>query len=278
MFAKLKQLLHHQPTPPPAPSRVAKLLAGINPETMSGLEIGPLDRPIVDRRRGYRVKYVDHNSTDELRARFKNDGNVNTAGLAEVDFVVNGGNMLEVVNETFDYIVASHVFEHVPNPILWLEEMAALLNCGGLLCMAVPDRRYTFDLIRPQTSVGEMLEAYFTKRSRPTFKNVFDQNYYWRQVDAAQAWAGTANPWEMQPPLDKQVALSYASRAINTEEYLDVHCNVLTSHEFLVFLEALKTYKLARLELVNIHHCEPNDFEFIVQMQKPATPMRKTQT
>jgi hypothetical protein len=38
-------------------------LEGIDPFAMSGLEIGPLSRPIVDKREGYRVKYVDHDGT-----------------------------------------------------------------------------------------------------------------------------------------------------------------------------------------------------------------------
>jgi SAM-dependent methyltransferase len=249
-------------------SRVERLLDGIDPKTMSGLEVGPLDRPIVDRRRGYPIKYLDHDTTEALRTRFKDHANVDPAELAEIDFVITGGNILEVVKERFDYIVASQVFEHVPNPIQWLQEMATLLNPGGLLCLAIPDRRFTFDLIRPATSIGEMLEAYFTRRTRPTFKNVFDQNYYWRKVRARAAWAGTAQPWKMEPPLDKAVTMSYARRAIDTDEYLDVHCNIITGDEFLFFFDALRTYQLTVLELVKYHPCEPKEHEFFVQLRK----------
>jgi hypothetical protein len=80
-------------------SRKEKLLAGIKLETMSGLELGPLDRPLVDRRQGFRVRYLDHNSTEALRKRFQRDPNVDTAALAEIDFVIEGGNILEVVKD-----------------------------------------------------------------------------------------------------------------------------------------------------------------------------------
>ena len=248
-------------------SRLGKILDGVDVNTLSGLEIGPLDRPIVDRRKGYRIKYLDHDTTEALRVRFKNDANVDPAALAEIDFVITGGNILDVVKERFDYVVASQVFEHVPNPIQWLQEMATLLNPGGLLCLAIPDRRYTFDLLRPATSIGEMLEAYYTKRTRPTFKNVFDQNYYWRKVRVRAAWAG-ARPWNKQPPLDKQVTMTYARRAIDTEEYLDVHCNIITGDEFVFLFDALRTYGLTELSLVTFHPCETNDHEFFVQLRK----------
>jgi hypothetical protein len=147
--------------------------------------------------------------------------------------------------------------------------MATLLNPGGLLCLAIPDRRFTFDLIRPPTSIGEMMEAFLTRRTRPAFKNVFDQNYYWRNIGPGEAWAGTVNPWAMQPPGDKQVALSYARLAIDTDKYLDVHCNLMTSTEFAFFFEALRAYDLTTLQVVNLHHCERDDLEFIVQLRKP---------
>ena len=111
------------------------------------------------------------------------------AHLVDVDFVIKDGGILEAVHETFDYVVAAHVFEHVPNPIAWLDEMRALLRPGGILSLIIPDRRFTFDVLRPATSSGEMLEAYYTKRAKPSFADVFDQYYYWRTISAKRVAA-----------------------------------------------------------------------------------------
>ena len=45
-----------------------KMLAAIDPSQGIGLEIGPLDSPIVTREMG-NVRYVDHASTEDLRVK-----------------------------------------------------------------------------------------------------------------------------------------------------------------------------------------------------------------
>ena len=245
-------------------------LEGIDPCVMMGLEIGPLSQPIVDKREGYRVKYVDHDSTAALRSRFAGDPNVRSEDIVDVDYVVgNDTGILDLItDERFDYILASHVFEHVPNPVLWLQEMYALLNPGGRLSLIIPDRRYTFDVIRPQTSLGEWLEAYYTERKRPTFSNVFDQNYYWRVVDAGAVWAGTCNPWALEAPGPKKATLQYAQAALSGSDYIDVHCNTVTDSEFAFLFSGLREYGLTDFELLSLRPCEPNELEFFVQLGK----------
>jgi SAM-dependent methyltransferase len=248
-------------------------LEGIDPSVMSGLEIGPLSRPLVDKRDGYRVKYVDHDSTEALRTRFADDPHVRPEDIAEIDFVIrDGAGPLELINECFDYIIASHVFEHVPNPIRWLQEMYALLNPNGILSLIIPDRRFIFDIIRPQSSLGEWLESYYTGRQRPTFSNVFDQNYYWRQTDPAAVWAGKFDPWRLDAPKSKAETLWYAKHTLSQSDYLDVHCNIVTDTEFAFLFSGLKDYDLTRFALLSLRPCEPNDIEFFVRLQKVTSP------
>ncbi|HLQ38317.1 MAG TPA: methyltransferase domain-containing protein, partial [Planctomycetota bacterium] len=192
--------------------------------------------------------------------------------IAEVDYVIrNDVGLLDAVGgERFDYILASHVFEHVPNPVRWLQEMHALLRPGGRLSLIVPDRRYTFDVIRPQTSLGEWLEAFYTGRKRPTFSNVFDQNYYWRVVDVGAVWKGKFNPWVLDAPGPKQATLEYAQTALASSDYIDVHCNIVTDSEFAFLFAGLRDYGLTEFELLSLRPCERNDNEFFVQLGKPA--------
>lgn len=247
-----------------------RVLDGIDLSRASGLEIGPLARPLVDKRQGHRVKYVDHDATDALKARFAIDPNVRVDDIVDVDYVISGEvTILDIVHEKFDYVLASHVFEHVPNPIRWLQEMYELLNPGGRLALIIPDRRFTFDIIRPQTSLGEMLEAYYCRRKRPTFRDVFDQNYYWRNVDVPQAWLGQFNPWTLKPPLDQDATLSYAQTVLETSEYVDVHCTVVSDTEMHFLFSSLVAYDLTKFRVANFLPCEPNDNEFFLILEKP---------
>ncbi len=52
-----------------------------------------------------------------------------------------------------DLLVASHVIEHVPDLITWLREIASVLKPTGQARLAIPDRRYTFDLLRVETQL-----------------------------------------------------------------------------------------------------------------------------
>ena len=56
---------------------------------------------------------------------------------------------------TFDQVV-----EHVPDMLGWLGEMAAMLRDGGALRLAALDRRFTFDFLRHESTLAELLNAH----------------------------------------------------------------------------------------------------------------------
>jgi SAM-dependent methyltransferase len=195
--------------------RLAKLLSGIDVATMSGLEIGPLDRPIGRKTDGHKVKYLDHESPDVLRERYRTHQGVNTSRIEELDYVAGDASLLDLIPERFDYVLASHVLEHIPNPVRWLQELSELMKPGGILSLAMPDRRYCFDALRPATSIGEILEAYVLDRKRPTL---------WAGVDISQM--------PHKKPNAVQLAMSRAQEGLRTGKYVDCHCNLVTADEF----------------------------------------------
>lgn len=66
-------------------------------------------------------------------------------------FVAEATNLTGVRDETYDFVLASHVLEHVANPLQALLEWKRVLRCDGLLLVIVPDKRGTFDHQRPYT-------------------------------------------------------------------------------------------------------------------------------
>ena len=125
-----------------------------------GLEIGPLHRAIVPRDRA-QVAYVDVWDQAGVRAHFCGDETVLSDQIPEIDYFLtkSDGSMVSLAEAAsagtpFDWVVASHVIEHVPDVITWLERIAELVADRGTLVLAVPDKRFCFDAHRPVTTGG----------------------------------------------------------------------------------------------------------------------------
>jgi SAM-dependent methyltransferase len=59
---------------------------------------------------------------------------------------------------TYDFLLASHILEHVANPLRALEEFHRVLKPKGVVLVLVPNRSYTFDHKRPYTSFAHLAE------------------------------------------------------------------------------------------------------------------------
>lgn len=141
--------------------------------SLRGLEFGPLTRPIVSPDEG-EISYVDYLDSEGLREKYRDDPNVDIHEIVDVDVVLEAGRLPETaLAGAFDYAVASHVLEHLPDPLGWLEQCSAALKPDGILCLALPDKRYTWDIARPETELWEWVDGYVTKRVRPSPGQVF---------------------------------------------------------------------------------------------------------
>jgi SAM-dependent methyltransferase len=63
-------------------------------------------------------------------------------------------------DHSLDYVLASHVLEHVANPVAALAEWYRVVRPGGIIYLIVPDRRTTWEHARPLTAVDHMLEDF----------------------------------------------------------------------------------------------------------------------
>jgi len=57
----------------------------------------------------------------------------------------------------YDFVLSSHVLEHVANPLLALSEWKRLLVDDGMLVLLLPDRSHTFDHHRPLTTMEHLI-------------------------------------------------------------------------------------------------------------------------
>jgi len=57
---------------------------------------------------------------------------------------------------SFDFVLASHVVEHLANPLAALQAWARVLRPGGVLVLLLPHRQATFDHRRPVTELAHL--------------------------------------------------------------------------------------------------------------------------
>ena len=126
-------------------------------KNMSGIEIGPLCYPTLHKNES-NILYLDLHSKAEIMQSLGRDY---PADLVDVDIVTGGSPLINVLaGNTYDYFIANHVIEHIPDLIAWLEDIHSLLRPGGFIYLAIPDRKFTFDFYRPETSCGHLIVDY----------------------------------------------------------------------------------------------------------------------
>jgi SAM-dependent methyltransferase len=245
-------------------ARLRELLGAIEPE-MRGLEIGPLDRPILSKVK-YRVSYVDHASREDLIAKYKSSATAETLSperIVPVDIVWTPGKTLAdcvLPGAKYDYCLASHVIEHVADPIGWLQQIASVLNDGGVVTLAVPDKERTF-VSRP----ADLIDACVRQITRPSPLHVFDHITSVSQIGV-----------ELPPPSPAQIreAFAHAMAAHHSGRHVDVHCHVFTQDSFLEVFETIAHIGILPLKLRRFYPTRTGANEFIVSLQmcsaKPA--------
>lgn len=88
---------------------------------------------------------------------------------AKVD-VVAPGDELPFADDTYDFVFASHVIEHFPDPLKALYEWVRVAR--KLVVVIAPHRERNFDRDRPLTSVDELLQ-----RHREGFTSEVDKHW-----------------------------------------------------------------------------------------------------
>ncbi len=82
-----------------------------------GLEIGPSYSPIVSKASGLRIETADYMDEFQLRQKYRDAPGVDITRIEHVDHVLGAAPLLEVIphRQHYNYVIASHVIEHVPD-------------------------------------------------------------------------------------------------------------------------------------------------------------------
>jgi len=121
-----------------------------------GIEIGALHNPL-PLPRSARVRYVDRLPVSELRAHYPE---LEQEPLVHVDILDDGERLATISDSSVDFVVANHFLEHTQDPVGTLLNTFRILKPAGVLYLAVPDKRHTFDIDRPVTPFEHVLRDF----------------------------------------------------------------------------------------------------------------------
>ena len=246
--------------------RVRTLLQGLDIATTRGLEIGALHNPIL-RRPHADVLYVDHVDTAALREKYGRDPHVDPGRIVDVDIVWSGGSLREACGERrFDYVVASHVIEHIPDVIGWLAQLKSVLHPSGTVRLIVPDRRYCFDYRRETSTAADMILAARAGAVIPGPRQILDFMLNVAPLDVAAAWSGEAVDEPLPQRQQYDVAVATMEQTLSQGNYFDVHCWVFTPVGFARLMRQLAAYGLLGFACTCCTATEAGSLDFFVHL------------
>ncbi|BCM18238.1 class I SAM-dependent methyltransferase [Mesorhizobium sp. J8] len=251
------------------------LLSMFDP-TGFGLEVGPSYNPFLPKAKGYNVETIDHADAATLREKYRD----NAFQIEEVDYISDGRSMAEIIGgtERYDFVFASHVIEHVTDIVRFLQDCETLLKPSGRLVLAVPDKRFCFDVLRPLTTVGQALQAYAEKRQRHPAGVLYDHFSYFCEKDGHGIWV-TPDLNGVDLVKSSEEARQIFEMAQSTPDYHDAHAWQFTPSSFRFLVKKLRDLGYIKSGEAGFHkHAigELGMHEFYVTLSKSAARLPVT--
>lgn len=250
------------------PERRAILIRHLN-LAGKGVEVGPILRIVLNKQE-HNVLYADYADETTLRTEYAKDPRVDTARIPKIDLVI-GDRLLDEVagSEQFDYIVASHVLEHVPDFIGWIASCMRALKPGGVLSLAIPNARYSFDIKRRRTELSDILAAHVEQRRKPTLAQVADHFGNVCKINPRDVWNGTTTPENAPRIYTPERTLAVLRSVARSDAYKNCHCWIFDEDRLEALIRGAVDLGLLKVEIVEIVRTTTNQQEFFCALRRP---------
>ncbi len=229
-------------------------------KSMSIIEIGPSHAPLVPKADGWNTTIVDHASKEDLCIKYARMAN--RQRIEDVDVIWSGGELDTKFptqsHGTYHAIIASHVLEHMPDPIRFLKSCETLMKEDGKILLALPDKRHSFDLFGQFTWASEWLSAYTIKATVHSKNTAYNHVDYAVRQGSNLAWGNNLNKDELVlvHTLDQAIGCWRAASGDGTGVYTDYHAWRFTPASFQLLL--FESAYIMGLDLT-VKECTPDD-------------------
>lgn len=92
--------------------------------------------------------------------KFKNSSVFHYDDKVGRQFVCEASNMESIKDNSYDFVVSSHVIEHLSDPVKAILEMKRVIKLQGFVILVVPHKEITFDHNRKTTELDHMIDDF----------------------------------------------------------------------------------------------------------------------
>jgi SAM-dependent methyltransferase len=124
-----------------------------------GLEFGAASNPFPTHPES-QMEYADVYDHSLSSSPYSNNEHYANASFVTCKYITSIERMTGIPDDSFDFIIACHVIEHVANPLFAIESVWKKLKQGGKFILLVPHMELTFDSKRDLTSLDHLILDY----------------------------------------------------------------------------------------------------------------------
>lgn len=234
-----------------------------------GLEVAPSFSPICPKRDGYNVETIDHLNKEGLKKKYAGHG-FNLEAIEDVDYVWSGEKYSDLTGKAnhYDYIVASHVIEHVCDLIGFINDCEKMLSDEGILALAIPDKRYTFDYFRPLSSISKAIDCHLNNQSLHSPGTILENYLNIVKNNDKIWWTPECIERNFSSMHTIEVAKNFLNESLKQNEYMDAHSWIFTKSSFELMIYDLNCLGYTNLRVIEIYDVEGNEFVVSLRKQK----------
>ena len=203
------------------------------------LEIGVFDAPSLDFLAESRdtpiIHYADYLGRDDLIFRARQIGR-NPHNVPEIRWVLAEG--YKQIDVNYDAVVSHHCVEHQPDLVAHLWDVKSILKSGGWYLFSVPNKNFCFDHFIQESTIVDVLTAYYLKCKKPSFKSVLEH-----RVFTSHVFQDGISPYDSEIPYMKN-RFQTAFEEFCDNEYVDVHCWQFTPDSLRKIFKQLAAFEL----------------------------------
>lgn len=187
----------------------------------AGVELGPGHHPFPVVYGGTEVTYIDRWLPDENKALFPELGEAAEFPKPDIVCNFNVDRLKPLDDQSQDFVIASHLLEHVADPLGLLHEFHRVLRPGGTALILLPDRRRTFDRGRAPTPLEHVVHEFEAQVTEVDDDHLLE---FMRDVEGPEYFAAFqgSSPAEREAELDRQRRRSIHAHCWHEDEFVEV--------------------------------------------------------